>query len=518
MTPAGVTGGVPTPPIDWGRPPEAVSDLVEPAVRELEPSVLSELAATGAVVTAEIAARVEASRDWWPLAQRWALRGWAPARPAAVVAPATASEVAAVLAVAHAHHLPVTAAGGRSGVCGGAVPACGGIALDCCGLAGVVEVDEESLRVRVRAGTFGPDLERELQDRHGLTVGHWPQSIDLATVGGWVACRGAGQYSTRYGKVEDLVTGLEVVLADGRLVRTGALAGAGPRSATGPDLTQLFVGSEGTLGVLTEVGLRARPLPAHEERTAWSFPTFEEGLEALRLTLRAGATPAVVRLYDERESGRTFDLPEANVLIVLDEGDPSLVAASLGICAAACASCGGSELGREPVERWLEHRNEVAALASLTRAGIVVDTVEVAAPWRELGGLYRECMSELGALEGCLAASAHESHAYLDGACLYFTFAGRGPDPHDEAWAARFYGEAWRRVMAVTRRHGGSISHHHGIGVVRGRYLAEALGEGYFVLEQLKRALDPTGILNPGKLGLPSPFGPAPDFAAAVVP
>src|SRR6202035_4913310 len=160
---------------------------------------------------------------------------------------------------------------GRSGVCGGSVPVFGGVALDLCGLSGIVEVDDRSLAVEGRAGTFGDHFETEVRERHGLTLGHWPQSIALSTVGGWVACRGAGQYSTRYGKIEDMVLGLEVALADGRVIRTG---GTGPRAALGPDLTQLFVGSEGTLGVITAARFRIHPLPSAQERRAYGFDTF----------------------------------------------------------------------------------------------------------------------------------------------------------------------------------------------------------------------------------------------------
>ncbi|MGH9295242.1 MAG: FAD-binding oxidoreductase, partial [Acidimicrobiales bacterium] len=328
--------------------------------------------------------------------------------------------------------------------------------------------------------------------------------------GGWLACRGAGQYSTRYGKIEDIVAGLEVVLADGRVVRTGAMAGAGPRSAMGPDLTQIFVGSEGALGVITAARLRAHPLPAVSEKRAFGFAEFSHGLEALRLTLRRGARPAVLRLYDADESSRSFGLAGTNVLVALDEGDEHVVGGAMAVLAAECAAASAEVLSEDLVDMWLRTRNDVSALASLTRAGIVVDTIEVAAPWSALEDLYGEALAELRALDGCLAASAHESHAYPDGACLYITFAGRRPEAGGDGFEEDFYRHAWNAVMGVTSRRGGSISHHHGIGLVRGDYLPGALGKGFAVLEALKAALDPRGILNPGKLGLRSPFGPAP--------
>ena len=199
--------------------------------------------------------------------------------------------------------------------------------------------------------------------------------MDLSTVGGWVACRGAGQYSTRYGKIEDMVTGLEVALADGRVIRTG---GTGPRAALGPDLTQLFVGSEGVLGVITKAQLRLHPVAPAEGRRAYAFTGFAEGLDVCRRVLRRGATPAVLRLYDHTESARSFDLTDQSALVVLDEGDEGLLDATLGIVDAECAAAGGRAIDVEIVERWVSHRNDVSALAPLYRAGVVVDTVEIA--------------------------------------------------------------------------------------------------------------------------------------------
>ncbi|HEV2361103.1 MAG TPA: FAD-linked oxidase C-terminal domain-containing protein, partial [Acidimicrobiales bacterium] len=161
----------------------------------------------------------------------------------------------------------------------------------------------------------------------------------------------------------------------------------------------------------------------------------------------------------------------------------------------------------EIVGRWLGHRNDVSALASVVRHGLIVDTIEISGAWSQLGGLYDDAIAALRAVPGLLVASAHQSHAYTDGACVYFTFAGRGEDVDDEQFAETFYKACWQAVMSVTRKHGGSISHHHGIGIVRGPFLAEALGNGFGVLTKLKDSLDPNGILNPGKLGLPNPFG-----------
>jgi len=497
----------PTPPTTIDAAPDAVVEHLAGTRVPVGEGLHRRLAGVCHEVTDDPAARAEAGRDWWPLAIGWAAAGEVPALPAVVARPADVSEVAAVLALCHQADVPVTAGGGRSGVCGGSVPVFGGVFLDVCGLEGLAHVDETSLLADVRAGTFGPDVEAGLRSHH-LTLGHWPQSMDLSTVGGWLACRGAGQYSNRYGKVEDMVIGLEAVLADGTVVRTG---GHGPRSATGPDLTQLFVGSEGTLGVITEARFRVHPLADAESRRAFGFATFEAGLEACRRILRRGAAPAVLRLYDETESQRHFE-QATNVLVVLDEGDPGLVEATMALVSGECAAA--DELDAGLVERWLLHRNDVSALAPLWRGGIVVDTVEVSARWGALAGLYRSVLDALGRIAGTLVVSSHQSHAYPDGACLYFTFAGRPPEDDEPAvaarWAESYYRGAWDAATAATLAAGGAISHHHGIGLNRSRFLPEALGPAYRVLSDVKSALDPRGILNPGKLGLPSPFGPVP--------
>jgi alkyldihydroxyacetonephosphate synthase len=512
-----VSRPTPVTPIDTGT--GSVVDHI-PGVRVAVDSALRRrLSDCCAEVSDDDDERAEAGRDWWPLAIGWAASGQVPARPALIARPTDTEQVAAVLAACNEARVPVTAAGGRSGVCGSSIPLFGGVALDLCGLAGIGDVDTTSLVVDLRAGTFGPEVEAGLQGDHQVTLGHWPQSMDLSTVGGWLACRGAGQYSNRYGKIEDMVLGLEVVLADGTVIRTG---GTGPRSATGPDLTQLFVGSEGTLGVITEGRFRVHPIPDGSGQRAFGFASFADGLDACRRILRRGANPAVLRLYDPAESARSFDRPDTNVLIVLDEADPALIDATMVVVDAECT--GAEPLDDALVGRWLGQRNDVSALAPLWRHGIVVDTVEVSARWSALPGLYRSVVDALTSVEGTIAASSHQSHAYTDGACLYFTFAGRPPadgsapsdrdpdaaptiDDRHHAWAEQYYTTAWNEVTRSTRAAGGTISHHHGIGVNRARFLPDALGSAFDVLASIKQTLDPNGILNPGKLGLVSPFG-----------
>jgi alkyldihydroxyacetonephosphate synthase len=462
-------------------------------------AVEQQLRGVCASVTTDPAALAEASRDWWPLAMTWALAGEVGGLAGAVVRPATVDEVSAVLRLAHETRVPVTPAAGRSGVSGGSVPLHGGIVLDLSALGGIVDVDTTSMVLDVRAGTFGDELEERLRADHRVTLGHWPQSMALSTVGGWLACRGAGQLSTRYGKIEDIVEGLDVVLADGTLVHTGGA----PRAAVGPDLTQVFVGSEGTLGIIVGARLRAHRLPDAEVRGAFEFGAFVEGLDAMRAIIQRGATPAVLRLYDATEADRSYQTGAANVLLMHDEADAHVVEATRRIVDEECTRFGGVPIDIDLVGRWMEHRNDVSALEALISRGFVVDTMEVSGEWRALPDVYARTIEAIKGVEHTIAASAHQSHSYTSGACLYFTFAGKPPEDQRE----QYYRAAWDAGQRAVLAAGGALSHHHGIGLNRSRFVRDALGSGLDVLQSVKDALDPNGILNPGKLGLRNPFG-----------
>jgi len=490
--------GAPTPPIALRDGGAAATARLDARWVPVPDSIVERLAGI-CPTTTEGDTVGEASRDWWPQAMIWALDGQVAAKAAAVVSPTSADQVASVLALCNEARIPVTAAAGRSGVCGASVPIHGGVVLDLCGLHGVVDVDRTSLVLDVSPGTFGDHLEHTLRTDHGLTLGHWPQSVALSTVGGWLACRSAGQLSTRYGKIEDMVLGLDVVLADGRQISTGGA----PRAAVGPDLNQLFVGSEGTLGIITGARLRLHPAPTHERRAAYGFASFADGVDAMRRILQSGGTPAVLRLYDPAEADRTYKTGDRALLLVLDEGDLATVDASMELVAEACRDAHHEDSAH--VAHWLEHRNDVAALEALISRGYVVDTMEVVGRWRDLPGIYDATTAALRGIEGTVAASAHQSHSYTDGGCLYFTFAAQvEPDDRD-----RYYRAAWDAGTAAVLANGGALSHHHGVGLNRSRFVAEALGPAFDVLVATKAALDPNGILNPGKLGLPSPFGPS---------
>lgn len=314
--------------------------------------VLAELREVAAAVHVERAEVVARTRDWWAGSMIGETEG-RPATPDAVVVEAAdADQVAAVLRICHAAGVPVTPSAGRSNVTGAALPVFGGVVLDVCRLDRITGFDAESNVVDVEAGMFGDLFEKQLQEEYGVTTGHWPSAFAVSTVGGWIACRGAGQLSTRYGKIEDMVVGVDVVHADG----TRATYGDYARAAVGPDLRQLFVGSEGTLGVIVSARLRVHPLPAYAKAVAYGFGSFAEGLDACRAIMQRGATPAVLRLYDRLESGTHFGHPETNLLLIADEGDPALVDAGLAVASEVCAASGTELDGEAVFARWLDER------------------------------------------------------------------------------------------------------------------------------------------------------------------
>lgn len=498
----------PTPPIPFGDgttihsrwPTEAPSD---------ESQLIADLAKVCQVST-EPLDLAEHARDWWPLAMRWALQSQVPRLPLVVVRPHDVDEVGRIVRICAAHDAPITVTAGRSGVSGASVPQFGGVVLDMTTMNGVVSIDRESGIVEVLPGTFGPDLERSLAAHH-LTVGHFPQSFDISTVGGWVACLGAGQFSTRYGKIDDMVVGLEVVRADGTIIRTGNA----PAASHGPDVTSLFVGSEGTLGIVTRVWLRAHEVATTRGKAAYEFSDFGDGIRAMRDSIRAHATPAVFRLYDPIESQRSHGGDGTKcILIVLDDGDSEIVEATLAVVDRYSHEHGATAVTPERVDHWLEHRNNTNGLQALTEKGFVIDTMEVSAPWSKLLEVRDAVAAAVRDVAGFRSVSAHVSHSYLDGACVYFTLVAQpsSREINDETTSEheRLYIAMWNTAQRAALAAGGNLAHHHGVGLNRARFMREAMGEAFDVLVALKQALDPNDIFNPGKLGLPSRRGNPP--------
>jgi alkyldihydroxyacetonephosphate synthase len=435
--------------------------------------------------------------DSWSLALLRRVRGDDLPEPAAVVFPARTEEVATVLAWASQTGTAVIARGAGSGVCGGAQADTQAIVLDLSRMDRIGEVDAISHTVEVQAGVRGDRLEQELA-KLGLTTGHYPQSIAISTVGGWIAASSAGQASTGFGAIEDLLLGLTAVLPDGEILRLRPV----PRSAAGPDLRRLLVGSEGTLAVVTEATLACRARPRTWDWLAYSYPDFTTMAAALRGVKQAETGAAVLRGYDETDAQLGFGaLKHTTGCVALagfPAGPPGLDARKQA--AGEIMRTTGTELGAGYGEHWWQHRNDaVQTFAQIMGpertfgTGVIVDTMEVAGLWSAVPRLYDGIKAALSA--HAQAVACHLSHLYPSGSSLYFTFLITGADDHD---AETRYREAWEQAARTCTEAGGTITHHHGVGRLKAPFLTGELGEtGTGLLTTIRKALDPAGIMNP---------------------
>jgi alkyldihydroxyacetonephosphate synthase len=444
------------------------------------------------------------------------------AAPDAVVRPADDDETAAVLAACAAAGVTVVPWGGGTSVTGG-VNAPGedrpAVALDLERLSGLAGLDERSGLATFGAGTVGPALEAALAERR-FTLGHFPQSFELSTLGGWIATRSSGQESLGVGAVADLVAGVALVAPGGRL-ELPAL----PGTAAGPDLRALVLGSEGRLGVITRATVRVRERRPPLRVTGTLLPSWEAGLDAARSVVRSAAGLALLRLSDEAETevGVTLGLrahrlagaaarawlalrrvPERACLVLAGAPADRAGLRALDEAAGLLRERGGVGLGDRPGRRWIADRYRHPYLRdALLDRGIAVETVETAAPWSRLPALAHEVR---GAIEGALAADGergavlcHVSHPYLDGASLYFTFFFRCPRDLERAvarWAA-----LKRAATGAIVEGGGTVSHHHGVGSWHAPWLPREIGpEGIRLVRAAAAALDPGGVMNPAVL------------------
>lgn len=437
------------------------------------------------------------SHDWSPAAFL-ARRAGRPGETAAcVVRPVDTAEVSALLRWADDTRTPVVPFGAGSGVLGGIAPD-GGVVVDMGEMRQIETLDRNSLLVTVPAGVTGPQL-REALAQEDLMLGHEPQSHDISTVGGWVATRACGQLSARYGGVEDLIAGLEAVLPGGRVLRSKIV----PRRSAGPDVASLMVGSEGTLGIVTEVTLRVRPIPDRRVDRCIRFEHMTDGVKACRMIAQSELAPTVVRLYDAEDAALFLrnhpEEPQGPLLILSFDGDRGEERAERALEMGA-----GSEGNHDLVGHWWEHRNDAVGEFRKVMQGEgllgphgVVDTMEVAGTWSILRDLYHSMKEALGGSAD--AVGCHLSHVYPDGACLYFTI---GSFTDTDAAATDTLERWWNIGMETCLQAGGSISHHHGIGRRKAPWLERELGGWWEVLRAVKIAVDPHGIMNPGALGL----------------
>ncbi|MGZ4592292.1 MAG: FAD-binding oxidoreductase [Actinomycetes bacterium] len=427
--------------------------------------------------------------------------------PDAVVLPAGHDEVAAVVEWCGDKRVALVPFGGGTSVVGGLAAAGAGFAgvvtLDLSRLTRLVSLDLVSGTATLEAGLTGPEAETLLAER-GLTLGHYPQSFEYATVGGFAATRSSGQASSGYGRFDALVVGLRVATPLGTLQ-----LGTAPASAAGPDLRELVLGSEGAFGVVTEVTVRVRPVPPVRVYEGWRFTSFTEGADALRDLAQNGTAPTVLRLADEAETAINLAKPSeigtdsagGAVMIVGYEGDQARVDATRAAVSTRLHGRGGSSLGEEPGATWAQGRFHAPYLRdSLLDAGVLVETLETATFWSNLQTLYDGVRS---ALETSLAEQGtaplvlcHVSHVYETGASLYFTVAARELGDPVAQWA-RAKAAASDAIVAA----GATITHHHGVGRDHKPWLAKEIGPvGVEILRAVKGRLDPAGVLNPGVL------------------
>ncbi|MGE5375790.1 MAG: FAD-binding oxidoreductase [Bacteroidota bacterium] len=438
------------------------------------------------------------SRDTWPVALKMEQSGQRPYLPALVFRPHFPEEVSRLLGWANTNRVPVTPWGAGSGVVGAAIPTQGGILLDLSGLDKIIALDETNLLVKVQAGLLGHRLEAALNAR-GYTLNHSPQSLDRSTVGGWVATRACGQFSSRWGGIEDLALSLTVALADGEVITT-LLA---PRAAMGPEVRNLFIGSEGTLGVVLDVTLKIFSLPETRLLETLAFPSVESGLQAMRRLMQSGLRPFLIRFYDADESifvARWSDVTPpsgAHIFILGCEGLNEMAQAEYQASVRILQSEGGMVLGPAIAQGWMDHRFDFSGVENrLAQPGGVAETIEIACFWDGILETYRALKNDLSPLAEHVLG--HFSHAYPQGVSLYMILLGEAADA--EAAETRLR-QIWETAMRTSIDHGATISHHHGIGLARQDYLQHELGASFGVLDKIKSSLDPNGILNPGKLG-----------------
>ena len=420
----------------------------------------------------------------------------------AIVTPTDESDIVAVMKWATANKVPVVVRGPGSGVSGAGIPTAGGILLDVRHFNQVLDFNEISGHVTVQGSIILKDLDEYLR-RRGFTVGHYPQSFSLAGVAGSISLRGSGTFSSLYGNVEDIVAELRVVLPTGEIYESHY----SPRSSTGPDLRQLFIGAEGTLGVITQVTLKTYREPEARSFSSYAFTTFLDALDTIQQTLWLGINPAVARIYDPVEGAAkhaqfTTESDDEWLLVLLFEGATEVVAAQQARVAELAMANGARDLGPEPAITWEEKRFDVSWFTDqVDTAGGLAESVEVAATWDKIQDVW-ESMRE-AALVQMDTVMGHVSHVYRDGASLYVIASGFKAD-NEEALAA--YSDHWKRLSEAAIKAGAVICHHHSVGLERQPWLREGIGTNAGpILDAIKADLDPAGIMNPGKLGFKAP-------------
>ena len=445
------------------------------------------------------------SSDWSWISQHLKYKNLQTPSADIYASPGTAEEVAEVLRIACEYKIPVIPRGGGSGTQGGTVAIYGGIALDLRRLNKVLKIDEISMVVTAQAGIEGPELEKILNAK-GLTMPHYPGSFHFgATLGGYLAARGSGVVSTKYGKAEDMVLQLEVAMPPGRLIETMKV----PSHASGPGIIQAIVGSEGTLGIITKATMRIERLPESQVFLSYGFKDISTGLEAARLIMINRWRPAVIRLYDEADSAKLSSWlnlgVEGVLIVVMCDGTNKLTELESNEIAMLCESVGGTSYGPEIGKMWWDGKYEPFKHGNIPAPPQIFGTTDTCARFEDLERIYwaKKEAIEVGFAEHGARYTAHFSHWFPWGGMIYDRFyIDNGPEDSSEAIA--LHDRVWDAAIKASLDNGGSLNEHHGVGLKLGRFMRIAHGAAFDLLLGVKNAWDPDGILNPGKLG----FGP----------
>jgi alkyldihydroxyacetonephosphate synthase len=473
------------------------NSVVDTALKELT-ALLGE-----ASVSIREADKLVYSADWSWMLQMWLDRGQETTKPDVIAHPSTPEQVAEIMKIAGRHRLPVIPWGGGSGSQGGAGPVFGGILLDTKHLNRIIEINENCLTVTAQTGIIGTQLEWALNER-GLTLPHYPASANCATLGGYLAARGSGVISTKYGKAEDLVLSMQVVLPDGSIIRTPAA----PNHASGPDFMGLWVGAEGTLGVITEATMQIERLPESRLLRAVLFDDLSNALEAGRRIMTQRLEPLVIRLYDEPSTRKTvkrvlnLDLKGIYMVIGFD-GWPEIAAAQEKRALDICFELGAQDLGREPGEEWWKHRYDFYYPPLSLHLPQMYGTTETITTFDHIEQLYyaKRAVIEENYAQWHVDYIGHFSHWFPWGVMLYDRFVINEP-PQDAQEALALHNEIWTRATLTSLANGALLNEHHGIGFKLGYLMPQMYGPAWPLLQTLKKAIDPHNLMNPGKLGL----------------
>ena len=434
-------------------------------------------------------------------------RGDFASAPDLVSRPRSEEDILRLLEVAERERLAVVPYGGGTSVVGGVEPAPrpdqrGALSLDLGHLDALLELDDVSRLARLGAGILGPALERRLGER-GFTLRHFPQSFECSSLGGWIATRAGGHFATVLTRIDDLLTAVRMITPRGTF-ETRCV----PASGAGPEPKAWVLGSEGTLGVVTEAWVRIRPRPIHRAAASVCFGDFWRGVDAVRAIVQAGLAPANCRLLDSEEAlvnGVARD--GSSVLLLGFESADVPQAPSLDAALALARSLGGTaEHGAAPsgevADAWRSSFLRGPYLQdALIRLGILADTFETACTWKAFPGLHAAAVGAVGAaLErvcGGGLVTCRLTHVYPDGPAPYFTFLGRARRGAElEQWA-----ELKQEASEAVVRSGGTITHHHAVGRVHRRWFEREQAPAFAAaLAAVKRTLDPAGVLNPGVL------------------